>query len=234
MNPPSVKPLDMKRQKPNPLLLLAAPFVLGMTAHTMTPLAHAAPEISPPMPQNVDQTPADARAIIAFWREAGPRLWFAKDSAFDVKFRDRFAALYGKAARGELITWRSTPDGALAEILLLDQYPRNAFRGTPHMYATDALARDAARAMLAAKQDRAISADIRLFCYLPFGHSEDLTDQQLSVELSRPLGEPNLSHAIEHRDIVVMFGRFPHRNPILGRTMTGEEQDYLDTGGYKG
>lgn len=227
----------MKLLKFNPICLLAAPFAVAMSVNHMAPSAFAMPDVVPssvPMPPQAGETPADAREVVAFWREAGPRMWFAKAPAFDVNFRDRFALLYSKASRGELQNWRATPEGALAEILLLDQYPRNAFRGTPHMYATDAMARQAARAMLQAKQDQAIAIDLRLFCYLPFGHSEDLPDQELSVELSRQLGEPSLTHAIEHRDIVWRFGRFPHRNPIVGRIMTGEEQEYLDSGGYKG
>lgn len=172
--------------------------------------------------------------VTAFWRDAGPALWFAKDEAFDTRFRTRFLALHEAAARGDLADWAGTPEGALALLVLLDQFPRNAFRGTPRMYATDPLARRVAAAAIAAGHDAALEPAMRLFIYLPFGHSEDLVDQERSVELARSLGQPSLSHAERHRDIIRRFGRFPHRNPILGRSMTPVEQRYLDEGGYAG
>jgi uncharacterized protein (DUF924 family) len=175
-----------------------------------------------------------ATAVIEFWCDAGPGLWFAKDDAFDRRFRDRFLMSHEAAARGELAGWLATADGALALVLLLDQFPRNAFRGTPRMYATDPLARDVAAAAIDAEHDRAVEARLPLFFYLPYGHSEDLADQERSVALARRLGQPDLSHAERHRDIVRRFGRFPHRNPILGRAMRPEEQRFLDGGGYRG
>ncbi len=178
--------------------------------------------------------PVDARAVVDFWRAAGPGLWFAKDTEFDRRFRERFLWLYLAATRGELADWSKTPEGAMALVILLDQFPRNAFRNTPRMYATDAMARKIADAALKAGHDQAVEPALRLFFYLPFGHSENLADQERSVALSEALGEPNLSHAKRHRDIIRRFGRFPHRNPILGRAMTPEEQRYLDEGGYAG
>jgi uncharacterized protein (DUF924 family) len=175
-----------------------------------------------------------AFSVVEFWREAGPSLWFAKDKEFDRRFRERLLSTHEAAARGELDGWLATPTGALALILLLDQFPRNAFRGTPRMYATDLKARTAAAAAIDAGHDRAVPKDLRLFIYLPFGHSEQLADQERSVRLAEILGEPDLSHARRHRDIIRRFGRFPHRNPILGRSMTAEEQRYLDAGGYAG
>lgn len=171
--------------------------------------------------------------VTAFWRDAGPALWFAKDEGFDTRFRTRFLALHDAAADGALAGWEDTPEGALALLVLLDQFPRNAFRGTPRMYATDPLARRIAAAAVAAAHDAALEPAMRLFVYLPFGHSEDPADQERSVALARGLGQPTLSHE-RHRDIVRRFGRFPHRNPILGRTMTAAEQRYLDEGGYAG
>ena len=178
--------------------------------------------------------PIEARAVVDFWRNAGADLWFAKHAAFDRRFRDRFLTWHEAAARGELAAWSASAEGALALVLLLDQFPRNAFRGTPRMYATDALALRVAAAALEARHDREVPPDLRLFLYLPFGHSEDPGDQERSVALCRGLGEPNASHARRHRDIVRRFGRFPHRNPILGRAMTPEERRYLDEGGYAG
>jgi uncharacterized protein (DUF924 family) len=179
-------------------------------------------------------TPATAFSVVEFWREAGPSLWFAKDKAFDHRFRQRLLSTHEAAARGELDGWLATPTGALALILLLDQFPRNAFRGTQRMYATDAKARAVAAAAIAAGHDRAVPNELRLFMYLPFGHSEDPADQERSVTLAEALGEPDVSHAKRHRDIIRRFGRFPHRNPILGRSMQPDEQRYLDGGGYAG
>jgi uncharacterized protein (DUF924 family) len=187
-----------------------------------------------PDPVSAPSTPADALAVIDFWRAAGPELWFAKDDGFDRRFRDRFLPLYQAASQGELADWPATAYGALALLLLLDQFPRNAFRGTPRMYATDAMARDVAAAALDAGHDRVPETELQVFFYLPFGHSETLADQDRSVELNRRLGEPDASHAEGHRDIVRRFGRFPHRNPILGRMMTEAEQRFLDAGGYAG
>jgi uncharacterized protein (DUF924 family) len=176
----------------------------------------------------------EAGAVVDFWCHAGPSLWFAKDNDFDRRFRERFLALHEAGARGGLAGWLATSDGALALVLLLDQFPRNAFRGTPRMYATDPLARAAADAAIAAGHDRAVPEALKLFFYLPLGHSEDLADQERSVALARRLGQPSLSHAEGHRDIVRHFSRFPHRNAILGRTTTPEEQQFLDSGGFKG
>lgn len=180
------------------------------------------------------EAPPEAAAVVDFWREAGPSLWFAKDAAFDQRFREHFLPLHEAAVRGELRSWQTTAEGSLALLILLDQFPRNAFRGSPRMYASDAQACAVADAAIAHGHDLAIEPALRMFVYLPFGHSEDLTDQQRSVRLCTPLGEPNLSHAKHHLDIVQRFGRFPHRNQILGRTSTPEEVRYLAEGGYAG
>ena len=169
-----------------------------------------------------------------FWLDAGPKMWFAKDADFDRRFRELFLDQHEAAARQELMDWLATAEGALALVLLLDQYPRNAFRDTPRMYATDALARDVAEAAIASGHDRAVANDLAVFFYLPFGHSELLSDQERCVELAGRLGDPNHSRAKHHCDIVRRFGRFPHRNAILGRVTTAEEQRYLDEDGYKG
>jgi uncharacterized protein (DUF924 family) len=177
---------------------------------------------------------AAADAVIDFWKEAGPTFWFAKDFDFDRRFRERFLFWYEAAANGDLTDWSATPTGCLALLLLLDQFPRNAFRGTPRMYATDPLARQIASAAVAAGHDQAIEPQLRTFMYLPFGHSENLADQERSVSLAGPLGEPALWRALRHREIIRHFGRFPHRNAILGRVMTPEEQRFLDEGGFAG
>ena len=223
-----------------PYFLIAMAAMSGVMIPTMSSAAGPEPMSSVENPTGVPPLSstripiAEAAAVTAFWREAGPKLWFAKDDAFDRRFRERFLPAYEAAARGELAEWTATADGALALLVLLDQFPRNAFRGTPRMYATDAMARQIADAAITAGHDRASEAELSLFFYLPFGHSETLTDQERSVELARRLGQPNLSHAERHRDIIWRFGRFPHRNPILGRTMRPEEQRFLDEGGYAG
>ena len=193
----------------------------------------ASPDPEPPAGARPPLAP-EARALLEFWRAAGPSLWFAKDAAFDRTFRERFAHAYASAARGELSDWAQTADGALALILLLDQYPRNSFRGTPRMYATDGAARELARRAVEVGFDRQVELALQGFMILPFGHSELLADQERAVELSRRLGSPHRQHAEHHRDIVRRFGRFPHRNAILGRTSTEAEREYLEHGGYQG
>ena len=175
-----------------------------------------------------------ASQVIDFWKQAGPAMWFAKDAAFDRQFREKFLALHEAAMRGELQHWEASANETLALLVLLDQFPRNAFRSTPRMYASDGLARKIAKAAIDKGFDREVPAELRLFMYLPLGHSEDLGDQERAVALVRGLGEPNLSHAMGHRDIIKRFGRFPHRNPILGRKMKPDEQKFLDEGGFAG
>lgn len=178
------------------------------------------------------QTPQDAQDVIAFWREAGPKKWFARDDAFDLAFRDCFAMHYGRAQRGELTSWRQTPEGALAEILLLDQFPRNVFRNTRWAFETDAQARDATNALIASGFDKQIAEDIRPFAYMPWMHSEALEDQHRCVDAMTALNETNAHHAREHRKLIERFGRFPHRNEILGRASTPEEKQFLAEIGY--
>ena len=183
---------------------------------------------------DMPRTSPEAREVLKFWRAAGPALWFAKDEKFDARFRERFLATHEAAARGELEHWIATPEGALSLVILLDQFPRNAFRGTPRMYDTDALARKAAAKALAAGYDQRLPVELRKFFVLPFAHSEELADQERAVALARHIGPEDLAHAEHHRDIVRRFGRFPHRNAILGRESTPEERQYLESGGYQG
>lgn len=186
-----------------------------------------------PPPQDA-VAPPDALAVVAFWREVGKELWFARDADFDRRFRERFLVLHERAARGKLARWADTPEGALALILLLDQFPRNAFRGTARMYATDAQALAAARAAIAAGHDRTLDAAMAMFVYLPFAHAETVADQEMSVTLVGRLGPDIVPRAEHHRGIVQRFGRFPHRNRILGRTSTPEEERFLAEGGFAG
>lgn len=174
-----------------------------------------------------------AEDVVAFWRMSSGH-WFEKDAAFDRNFRDRFLALHMAVAARQHDDWTKTPHGAVALLILTDQFPRNAFRGTAHMFATDPLSRHFARQALDARHMARVEPDMRLFFCLPFAHSEEMADQEMSVRLNAGLGQPWLEHAEGHRDIIRRFGRFPHRNPFLGRTTTVEEDAYLMGGGFQG
>jgi uncharacterized protein (DUF924 family) len=172
--------------------------------------------------------------VIAFWRDAGPGRWFCKDAAFDTEFRTRFLGAHEAALRSELDDWAQDAQGALALLILLDQFPRNSFRGTPRMFESDAKAREIARQAVQAGIDAQVDANLRSFFYLPFIHSEQLADQDFGVALTGKLGDDSHRHASMHRDIIERFGRFPHRNAVLGRATTPEEQRFLDDGGFGG
>jgi uncharacterized protein (DUF924 family) len=174
------------------------------------------------------------RPLLDFWRAAGEQRWFSQDDAFDAALRESFLPLHEAAAAGQLAAWSATADGALALVLLLDQFPRNAFRGTPRMYATDEQARAAADAAIRAGHDQAVEAPLRQFFYLPFMHSEQLADLDRCVALNEAAGGESLRFARHHRDIVQRFGRFPHRNDVLGRANTPEEERFLAEGGFRG
>jgi uncharacterized protein (DUF924 family) len=192
---------------------------------------------------------ASAEEVLGFWfgqpadpvanpAAARPRAqWFEKSEAFDEECRRRFLAAHEAAASGELQAWRDEPRGCLALVLLLDQFPRNLFRGTPRAFASDGLARDVARHALARGLDVTLPPVWRWFFYLPFEHSEELHDQRLAVALFEMLAlyhhdslEP-LDYARRHRDVIVRFGRFPHRNTALGRPSTPEEERFLQEPG---
>jgi uncharacterized protein (DUF924 family) len=167
--------------------------------------------------------------IVSFWREAGPDKWFAQDESFDQAIQLRFLPTYEAAANGELAAWEESLEGALALILLLDQFPRNMFRGNARAFATDALARAVTDRALARGFDQATDLTMRPFFYLPFMHSEALIDQDRCMRLYQALGDPkHLRYATEHRDVVQRFGRFPQRNRALGRDTTPTEQAFLE------
>lgn len=176
--------------------------------------------------------------MLAFWFGPHPRyaerrkLWFGKDPALDAELRRRFEAHWRRAAAGELGGWEASPDGALALTILLDQFPRNMFRDTPDAFATDGRAREVAARAVARGFDLAVPPIQRFFFYLPFEHSEDLADQERSVRLSAQFrDDPDLAdvydYAVRHRDVIARFGRFPHRNAILGRASTSAEVAFL-------
>ncbi len=182
----------------------------------------------------MSETDTSPHAVIEFWKQAGPKYWFAKDEAFDKRFRETFYTAHFKAAKRELEPWLSEAESALALLLLLDQYPRNAFRGTAHMFATDPLARFYAHQVIEAGHDQQIDMALRGFCYLPFEHSEDPNDQRLSLQLHEQLEPKDTRWAKEHADIIERFGRFPHRNAVLGRVSSEQELRFLNEGGFAG
>jgi uncharacterized protein (DUF924 family) len=186
----------------------------------------------------------DAARLLGFWFAEGPdtfrKAWFEKDEAFDAECRSGYGALVVPAREGALDGWAETPEGALALVLLLDQFPRNLFRGSAEAFASDAHARQVARhAVLARRFDMALSNTARTFLYLPFEHGEAMEDQDLSVALFEGLRDDPahampggaIDYAWRHRTVIRRFGRFPHRNAALGRESTPAEQAWLDAGG---
>jgi uncharacterized protein (DUF924 family) len=181
--------------------------------------------VSPPTPGEV----------VAFWRDAGPDQWFKKDDAFDAEITRRFLPSYEAAAAGGLAHWEESPEGALALMILLDQFPRNMFRGSARVYAADDTVRAMAERAIGRGFDQQVPKGLRRFFYLPFMHSEDPADQEKCVALARGYGDKQLlQYAEHHADIIRRFGRFPHRNALLGRATTPEEQAFLDSGGFAG
>jgi len=177
-------------------------------------------------------TPAD---VLAFWRAAGPDKWFEKDETFDGEIRERFLDAYTAAAAGRLAAWEEDAESALALVIVIDQFPRNMFRGDARTYAADPLARAIADRAIARGFDKLYLPPERRFFYLPFTHSENLADQERCVALNRAAAdEEGVKWAEVHADIIRRFGRFPHRNKALGRATTAEEQAFLDAGGFAG
>lgn len=183
-----------------------------------------------------DPESVDPRAIIGFWRAAGPGRWFSKSDQFDAEVGRRLGSLHYWAAAGMLDHLATqSAQGALALIILLDQVPRNMFRGTARAFATDEHAREIARYALARGFDKRVPKLLRGFFYLPFMHSEDVEDQELCLALYEELKDPlGFEYAEVHLDIIRRFGRFPHRNGALGRETTKAEKQFLSQGGFAG
>ena len=177
-------------------------------------------------------SPAD---VVAFWRAAGADRWFKKDTSFDEEIRRRFLAASEAAAAGKLSHWEQTAEGALALLILVDQFPRNMFRGDARAFASDALARAITAGAIVRGFDSQVPAEMRAFFYVPFEHSENLADQERGIVLYKAAGDAEgLKWAELHADIIRRFGRFPHRNAVLGRVSTPAEQEFLDSGGFAG
>ena len=178
---------------------------------------------------------ARAADVVSFWRGAGPEAWFKKDEAFDGEIRRRFLTTHEAAAAGQLSDWEHNAEGALALLILLDQFPRNMFRGQARMFDTDTMARAIAAGAIVRGFDAQADKMMRGFFYLPFEHSEDMADQVRSVAFYKAIDDADgLKWAELHADIIRRFGRFPHRNAVLGRATTPEEQAFLDGGGFGG
>lgn len=167
--------------------------------------------------------------VLKFWfEELNEKQWWVKDLELDKTIESRFGELLGKATRGELSDWRSTPEGRLAEVIILDQFSRNIYRGKPGSFEFDPLAVKCAEEAIASGDDKKLEPTKRLFLYMPYMHSESLEVHNKAVELFEDLGfESNLKYEHAHRDIIVKFGRYPHRNEILGRESTPEEKEFL-------
>lgn len=195
---------------------------------TATPPAPAAPLADAP----AGSTPSAADVLTFWFDESTPRQHFGKDPAFDEAIRTRFGALHTQAAAGELWHWRNTPEGRLAEIIVLDQFSRNLFRDQPGAFAQDAMALVLAQEALGTGADRLLTPPRRAFLYMPFMHSESRRIQEESVRLFGASGlDSNLRFAHAHKAIIDRFGRYPHRNAILGRPSTAEEIAFLQTPG---
>ena len=179
-----------------------------------------------------DITPRD---VLDFWFEAGPKKWYAKDDAFDKAIVEKFQHANKLGRAGGLDDWTETTEGMLALIILLDQFSRNMYRGSPDMFAADAKALTLAKEAVARGIDAEVPQQVRQFIYMPFMHSERLDDQQKCVKLCDAEGTENTKkYAVDHRDIVERFGRFPHRNEVLERVSTQEEIEFLAAGGFAG
>ena len=171
--------------------------------------------------------------ILHFWfTELTPKHHFAKDPALDETIRTRFGATLAAAARCELFAWRTTPEGRLAEVLVLDQFSHNVYRDTPQAFAQDALALALAQELVASGHDRSLPLAQRSFAYMPYMHSESaLVHTQAVALFSQPGMEDTLRFELRHKDIIDRFGRYPHRNTLLGRTSTAEELAFLSEPG---
>ncbi len=178
---------------------------------------------------------ADPQTVNDFWADAGAQKWWTKDDAFDAGIHARFSATLQAAQAHDLDHWQDTPDGALALILVLDQFTRNLNRNSADAYGNDNKALAVAKAAIQRGDDQRMRDDIMVFTYLPLMHSENIEDQRRCLAHMEATGlEGNIKAAREHLDIIERFGRFPHRNSLLGRETTAEEQAFLDDGGFKG
>ncbi|MCF9033652.1 DUF924 family protein [Acinetobacter nectaris] len=167
--------------------------------------------------------------VLDFWFNPEHKaMWFAKDTQFDQKIADQFQKIHHAASQAELWSWRTTAEGRLAEIIILDQFSRNLFRDQPQAFAQDALALALAQEAISLELDQTLSPEQRSFLYMPFMHSESKVIHEHAVVLFEKLGNPlNLEFEYKHKVIIDRFGRYPHRNKVLGRKSTAEEETFL-------
>ena len=179
--------------------------------------------------------PVKPEDVLEFWTDAGPKKWWKKDPQFDAEIARLFGGTHAEASTGLLDDWAKEPNSCLALIIILDQFSRNLFRNDARSFAQDGQCVAVTKDAIANGFDKKMPEAIASFCYLPLMHSEDLADQNLCLDLMEKTGsEENVKSAVEHRDIIAKFGRFPHRNTVLGRETTAEEQAFLDAGGFAG
>jgi uncharacterized protein (DUF924 family) len=177
---------------------------------------------------------ATPKQVLSFWRKAGPKRWFKSNPEFDHRILEKFLVTHQAAELGKLASWEEEAESALALVIVLDQFPRNMFRGTARAFSTDALALAAARRAIERGFDRKIKLPERMFFYLPFQHSENFADQETSLQLFVATKDKELIRwAKLHHDTIQRFRRFPHRNEILARVSTPEEIAFLDNGGFR-
>jgi len=175
-------------------------------------------------------TPSD---ILSFWfKEIEPKKWFVKNLAFDQLLIERFSGVHDQARQCELFEWRNTAEGCLAEVIILDQFSRNMFRDTPDAFASDSLALALAQSAIASGKDKDLTPEQRTFLYMPFMHSESLKIHDVAIKLFTDNGiQGNVDFELKHRDIIEKYGRYPHRNSILGRISSPEEIEFLEQPG---
>ena len=176
-------------------------------------------------------TPPDHQEVLRFWfEEIEPKQWWVKSKPFDKLVRDRFFDLHARASCGELFAWRSSAAGRLAEVIVLDQFSRNMFRGSKRSFEHDDLALSLASAAIESGMDQVIPEEQRVFIYMPYMHSESQEVHQQALEIFTRYGNKNnLEYEIKHKAIIDQFGRYPHRNEVMGRTSTPEELEFLKT-----
>ncbi len=175
----------------------------------------------------------DAAAVLEFWLQAGPKSWFARDDDFDAAMRNRFASLHEEASQGQHDDWADSPDGALALVLVLDQFSRNLFRDDARAFAQDGHALKIAKDALDRGFDKKVDPAVFVFFYMPYMHSESILDQRSCIRLFHAANKSdNMTYAIIHHHVIARFGHFPHRNQAIGRPTSPAEQRFLDDGGF--
>ncbi len=173
--------------------------------------------------------------ILEFWTSIGPKGWWIKDAKIDKQIADKFGKAHADAREGKFTSWEEEPNSALALVIILDQFSRNIFRDDAKGFAQDQIALEIASRAIERNFDQSVDPALKSFFYMPFMHSEKIADQELCVQfMHADEDSDSVKHAIIHREIIARFGRFPHRNKVLGRHTTPAEAKFLDSGGFSG